>query len=71
MNHQNCVGNMSERIMMIPETIAITAKNAHGPLRKKPPPAHAFYKAYAGGGIYILFILPEPILRSKLIEPCI
>lgn len=59
---------MRDRIMITPETIAITAKNAHGPLRKKPPPAHAFYKTYAGGGLVILFIFPELIFGCKLIE---
>ena len=55
--------------MITPETIAITAKKAHGPLRKKPPPAHAFYKTYAGGGFDILFIFPKLIFGCKLIEP--
>ena len=59
---------MRDRIMITPETIAITAKKAHGPLRKKPPPAHAFYKTYAGGGFDILFIFPKLIFGCKLIE---
>ena len=56
MNHQNCVGSISAKIIIIPLTIAIVANRENGPLCKKPPPAQAFVKHYAGDG-YIMFHL--------------
>ena len=47
---------MSESIIITPETIAMTANRAQGPLRKKTAPSiRVFYKHYAGGDAVIHF----------------
>lgn len=71
-NHQNCVGSISARIIIIPHAMAIVANRKTGPLRKKPPPAQAFCKTLCGRRseytFIILFAFPELVLGAELIQ---
>lgn len=70
MNHQNCVGRISDRIIIIPDSMAMTAKIAQGPFLKKIAPSiRVISKHYAGGKCYMLFIiLPKPVFCGHVIQ---